>query len=385
MKFLFSIGVVDKNFVYMIVGGFFRFFVNLFLGPNILSPILSHSLVMNIASSLGLMISIIPMIIYKIRNNEMKCCCEFVENVVKYDLVYNDSYRKVTYGKYKWILLSSIIDFIQTVVFDEFTGNCKANMWIFDILFMSFFSFFFFKIKLYIHHYISIILIICVGISLDIYLSHYIFNDIDVVISMLFKFISEIILSFGFVIDKYTMEKKFCSPYEMCFFHGAVNFILSLILLSFSREIGLDNYDEFFQNFSSEKFWAFFLMMITQLIFNIFILIINKNKTPCHIIIMLIIGQFAPYIKALTNDTKNSIILIIGLLIIFLFSLIFNEIIEVNCLKLQLNTKKNIALRARYDSLSVINFVNELNEEEEEEADDNDDENNKINDSSKSF
>ena len=100
---------------------------------------------------------------------------------------------------------------------------------------------------------------------------------------------------------------------------------------------------------------------------------------------MLIIGQFAPYIKALTNDTKNSIILIIGLLIIFLFSLIFNEIIEVNCLKLQLNTKKNIALRARYDSLSVINFVNELNEEEEEEADDNDDENNKINDSSKSF
>ena len=199
MKFLFSIGVVDKNFVYMIVGGFFRFFVNLFLGPNILSPILSHSLVMNIASSLGLMISIIPMIIYKIRNNEMKCCCEFVENVVKYDLVYNDSYRKVTYGKYKWILLSSIIDFIQTVVFDEFTGNCKANMWIFDILFMSFFSFFFFKIKLYIHHYISIILIICVGISLDIYLSHYIFNDIDVVISMLFKFISEILFNQNYI------------------------------------------------------------------------------------------------------------------------------------------------------------------------------------------
>ena len=27
----------------------------------------------------------------------MKCCCEFLENVVKYDLVYNDSYRDLFY------------------------------------------------------------------------------------------------------------------------------------------------------------------------------------------------------------------------------------------------------------------------------------------------
>jgi len=381
MKFFLGIGNIDKNIIFMLIGGLLRFFVNLFLGQDILSSILNHTLVMNFSTSLGLMLSFIPMIIYKIRNKEMNCC---VKNV-KYDLVYNNLYEALIYGKYKWILLSSFIDFIQNMVIQQFCMYCRINMWIFDIFFISIFSFIIFKIKLYLHHYISVLLIIFVGISLDIYLKLYYFNDADYVVQMLCKFISEIALSLGLVIDKYTMEKKFCSPYEMCFFHGAVNFILSLILLSFSREIGLDDYDEFFQNFSSEKFWAFFLMMITQLIFNIFILIINKNTTPCHIIIMLIIGQFAPYIKALTNDTKNSIILIIGLLIIFLFSLIFNEIIEVNCLKLQLNTKKNIALRAKYDSLSVINFVNELNEEEEEEADDNDDENNKINDSSKSF
>lgn len=90
---------------------------------------------------------------------------------------------------------------------------------------------------------ISIILIICVGISLDIYLGHYIFNDADYTISILFKFLSEIVLSLGLVIDKYTMEKKFCSPYEICFYHGLINFVLSLIILSFSKQIGLDNYD----------------------------------------------------------------------------------------------------------------------------------------------
>ena len=88
----------------------------------------------------------------------------------KIDLVYNDLDKAIKYGKYKWILLSSFIDFIQTMSIDQFCSRCPVNMWIFDIAFISIFAYIIFKIKLYIHHYISIILIICVGISLDIYL-----------------------------------------------------------------------------------------------------------------------------------------------------------------------------------------------------------------------
>ena len=368
MKFFISTGILDINLIYMVVGGLFRFFVNLFLNQDILSSILDHSLVMNISSSLGLMISFIPWIIYKIRNKEMTCCSKTKKN----GLVYNDSIELIKYGKYKWILLSSIIDFIQTMVIDQFCVYCRVNMWIFDILFISIFYFLIFKIKLYMHHYISVLLIIAIGISLDIYLNNYIFNDKEYVLSMLFKFLSEIILSLGFVIDKYTMEKKFCSPYEMCFYHGLINFLLSLILLSFSKEIGLDDYKEFFINPSVEKFYAFSIIMLTQFIFNIFILIINKNTTPCHILIMLIIGQFAPYIKKLTNhtDIQNSIILILGFFFILFFVFIFNEIIEINCLGLSKNTKKNIALRAKNDRLSIgiaDNNTEENDSEDEEE------------------
>ena len=373
MKFFLGIGNIDKNIIFMLIGGLLRFFVNLFLGQDILSSILNHTLVMNFSTSLGLMLSFIPMIIYKIRNKEMNCC---VKNV-KYDLVYNNLYEALIYGKYKWILLSSFIDFIQNMVIQQFCMYCRINMWIFDILFISIFSFIIFKIKLYLHHYISVLLIIFVGISLDIYLKLYYFNDADYVVQMLCKFISEIALSMGLVIDKYTMEKKFCSPYEICFYHGLINFSLSLILLSFSREIGLDNYDEFFLNPSFEKFYAFMIFMVTQFVFNIFIFIINKNTTPCHILIMVIIGQFAPYIRALTKDTKSSIILLFGLLVILFFALVFNEILEINCLGLQKNTKKNISIRAKMDRLSVgkISYLNDNNGSENDDDNDNEDSN----------
>ena len=141
-------------------------------------------------------------------------------------------------------------------------------------------------------------------------------------------------------------------------------------------------------------------MMLTQFVFNMFIFIINKNTTPCHILIMLIIGQFAPYIKKVKNDTKKSMVLIFGLLVILFFALVFNEILEVNCFGLQKNTKKNISIRARIDSLSVgiIDFnkndddsddSDNNNEEDEKNNNDNDngerepDENDKINDSRK--
>ena len=239
----------------------------LYVGDNLLSSILNHSLVMNFASSLGLMLSIIPLIIYKKTNKETFFFTK-EKKEERNDLVYMNMSETIKYGKYKYILLSSILDFIQTILIDKFSAICVVNMWIFDIIFISIFSFFIFKIKLYLHHYISVLLIIFVGISLDIFSGHYIFNDKNYVLSMIFKFISEIVLSLGFVIDKYTMEKKFCSPYEICFYHGVINFVLSLILLSFSREIGLDNYSEFFNEPSLDKFFAFIIFMFVQFIFN---------------------------------------------------------------------------------------------------------------------
>ena len=97
MRFCLSIGNLDKNIIYMIIGGVFRIFVDVLIihKMNMLSSIMNHPLVMNFSSSLGLMLSLIPLIIYKIKNKEMTCCSKSTNT----DLVYNDSMEQIKYGK----------------------------------------------------------------------------------------------------------------------------------------------------------------------------------------------------------------------------------------------------------------------------------------------
>ena len=85
---------------------------------------------------------------------------------------------------------------------------------------------------------------------------------------------------------------------------------------------------------------------------------------------MIIIGLFGPYIRALGNDAKTALIIMVGLLFILFFTLVFNEILEINCFGLQENTKKNIANRATIERITIgeINIEDDedICEEEEE-------------------
>lgn len=79
-----------------------------------------------------------------------------------------------------------------------------------------------------------------------------IFNIVNLIGSGDFKFSSfilvmsiEIIFSLEIVIEKYTMEYKFCSPYQICIFEGLFEIIANIILLKFCHNIGMDD-DDFF-------------------------------------------------------------------------------------------------------------------------------------------
>ena len=323
MKFCLRIGSFDKNLLYIIIGGLIRLFCVYFIPKiDIMNIYVNHELISYFATSLGLMLAIIPIIIYKVRNKELKFCFKKQTNDTiddKYELIYNEEQENIGYGKYKWILLSSIMDCSQTIIGNHFFKEIEANTWIFDIIFISVFSLFINKIRLYLHHYISIVFIVFIGVLLDILLEHYNSNDNYYLIKIFGKFTIEIFLSLGFVIDKYIMDKKLCSPYEICFFHGLLIFIVCLILLPFSTKIELGDSEGFFKNPSFDKFFAVILDMIFEFIFNIFAFIINKNTTPSHILIMLIIGQFSQYIKESEKSTTYLIIVIVGLLLMLFF------------------------------------------------------------------
>ena len=89
----------------------------------------------------------------------------------------------------------------------------------------------------------------------------------------------------------------------------------------------MDDYKEYFSNFNYKELLVILGVMITQLGLNLCILFTNRDNSPCHIFIIFIFGQLAFCL----NFTGVTIIVLLLLILILFFSLVFNEIIEINC------------------------------------------------------
>ena len=124
-----------------------------------------HPVIITINYAMGLCLSFIFFIIYKIRNKSNK-----TTNIFLLDNIMNKSYinKEVTKKeKFLWILLSSTIDFIANMIQSynwirtkNYLGYYPSN-----ILLMSLFSYLLLKMKLYKHHFLSIIIITIVSIA----------------------------------------------------------------------------------------------------------------------------------------------------------------------------------------------------------------------------
>ena len=263
------------------------------------------------------------------------------------------------------------------------TVKMKANYWVWDMLFASLLCYIILKIQFYRHNYFSLILIILTGIIIHLVFEN-IQNDVNNNIFMIFiRFIREILLSLLEVVDKYIMEKKYGSIYEISLFNGIINTILFIFfsLLNYYY-LKLDDFEEYFNNFKKTDILVIIGLIITHLGFYLCDLLTNKNNTPCHVFIIFVFGQLAFF---LDFSLKSTIIFISFIFILFM-TLIFNEIIELNFLGLSLNVKRNISYRAQsedfiMDDIDKIetfyeneNYIIEFNEMEQKDKDINEDE-----------
>ena len=270
--------------------------------------------------------------------------------------------KDITKGKWLYIFLYNFIDFVQGIIIMYVIG-LKSNYWILNIFITSIFYYLVFKIKLYKHHYLSMILIIVIGIILDLVLENLQYDIVNELKFVLLRLLREILCSSNDVLIKYLFEKKFCSIYEISLSNGIINTSLYIILAIFDHYFfKLDNFIEYFKKFNIHELLVMIGLMITQLGLNLCILIINKTNTPCHIFIIYVFGQFAYYV----DFSKISIVIIVCLLLILFMLLIFNEIIEINCFGFEKNTKKNIAKRARMESNDLLVLDNKLIKDKEE-------------------
>ena len=345
-----SIGKIDKNLIPMIAGCIFCF-LNRILNQYDGSLLFKNQIMMNIYISTSKLFTIIPFILVKINSKKVSSNdIQTIKNQQALKYMNKSGAKRIIAGKWGFIFLAVMIYFVNQIFF-VLTIKVHSNTTILNILITSLFYYLIFKIKLYRHHYLSIILIIIVGFIIDMILGNLLF-DIDNNLGLFFfRLLREVLFSLSSVVDKYILEKKFGSVYEILLTNGVITSTLFIIFAIIDHNFfGIYNYEEYFNNFNTTELLVASGVIITQLGLNVSILFTNKNNSPCHIFIIFIFGQLAYYIDFSGSDA----IVIFCLIIILFLSFVFNEILEINFLGLSDNTKKNISRRAETEDNMII-------------------------------
>ena len=356
-----GIGKINTNLIPIIIGCIFCF-LNRLLNQYKETKLFENVMLTNIFISFSDIFTIIPYIIFKIRSKkvykpENKEVIPNETKETKFEFLYEETYdiEDEVEGKGKFIVLIGVIFFVNYFIF-VYIFALKTNTWIMYILFTSIFYYLFFKSKLYRHHYLSIVIILIIGLVIDFVEGNIQKDFTENFKLILLSFLRVILLSLNYVLIKYTMEKKYASPYEIGFYNGLINLILFIIGAVIDNFfIKKFEYKEYFDNFNGKELLVVLGLMITQFGIYISLFIIDKKDTPCHIFIVFVFGQLAYYYKL----TEISIVSIICLILILFFSLIFNEIIELNFLGLSQNTRKNIIKRANTEVEGALFVKNE--------------------------
>ena len=355
-----SLGKIDKNIIPIIVGSIFCFLNRLLNGAK--PEIYENTILTNIVISLSRFLTIIPLIIFKIKFKQDRSYNDKNNNSDKNSksivLIYKNN-RIYVKGVAKYVLLSAVIYLIQSIFF-ALAFKATTNAWIWYILIASIFYYLMFKVRLYKHHYLSIFFIIVIGTVIDLTTEAIIVDANNEPLALVSKYIKEILFSLYNVIAKYVMEKKYISVYEFSFYIGAFNLIVLIIFSIFDNYFFhiYSNYGDILSNLGGIEILKVLGVLFTQVGINLGTLFTTKNCSPCHLFIIFVFGQVAYYINF---DIYRGLV-ISCLIIILFFSLIFSEIIEINLFGLSHNTKRNIIGRSESEILAKNETIEEMDE-----------------------
>ena len=357
-----SLGKIDKNIIPIIVGSIFCFLNRLLNGAK--PEIYENTILTNIVISLSRFLTIIPLIIFKIKFKQDRSYNDKNNNSDKNSksivLIYKNN-RIYVKGVAKYVLLSAVIYLIQSIFF-ALAFKATTNAWIWYILIASIFYYLMFKVQLYKHHYLSIFFIIVIGTVIDLTTEAIIVDANNEPLALISKYIKEILFSLYNVIAKYVMEKKYISVYEFSFYIGAFNLIVLIIFSIFDNYFFhiYSNYGDILSNLGGIEILKVLGVLFTQVGINLGTLFTTKNCSPCHLFIIFVFGQVAYYINF---DIYRGLV-ISCLIIILFFSLIFSEIIEINLFGLSHNTKRNIIGRSESEILAKNETIEEMDEKQ---------------------
>ena len=273
-------------------------------------------------------------------------------------------------------LLNEIVS-IYIKILQNYKNRIPVDEGYISIIFITFYctSYFIFKKRYYKHEYVSIIIIIFLEIT------RYILKfDLErkYIVKFIIVNILQIIRAFcdaiGICYANVLMDYHFFSPYKSLYIIGFINSIIIIIIyiivtyipvketskfcsLKYEGKCYFDNLYSLFKGFDFIQFGGLFLNMIgvcfNQLLYNI----IANNFTICHIFPYYQIYVLYENISIFDKDESKLHILISSIisgLFEFLITLIFLEIIILNCLSFDQNIKKNIQERSLSETSDYV-------------------------------
>ena len=164
-------GIIDKKIIPIIIASI-SCFLNRLLKIYKDSLLYKNIIMTNICISSSKLFAIIPYSIYKIRTKKVyDIDTESINKNPNFKYIYTNIEKNIAKGAWKYILLSAVIFALNQLLY-VVTLKIETNTSTLDIVFTSIFYYLISKVKLYRHHYLSMILIIIVGASIDLFLGN---------------------------------------------------------------------------------------------------------------------------------------------------------------------------------------------------------------------
>ena len=246
----------------------------------------------------------------------------------------------------------------------------------FEIIDFVILSIFILKSKFYSHHYFSlgIISFTLLILFISFIICH---EDEKILFTLWYYFFYSLLYSFYYILGRKYMTLYYDSPYNVMFYIGIITSLILIIydIIMFAYDKDRSGIIVGFQNniINISSFFLFILDIICEHLWNLGIWLTIYYLTPCHFIISESISEYIYYTidsiicidegKKLNYSTFNIILYSASYIINIFSSLVFNEIIILNCYNFGDYTKKKIQEREKIDTYITFNKLKQSTDE----------------------
>jgi len=387
-KPLFSFAKINKYFIFPFLSPVFCFLANFFIGLISSQEGVNHfDFLMSLVISLSYVGGGLLYFISWIRTNTEKTRVnpvftkERTSSSIRLIYNYQEKSEKRKNAKiFGILLLMSIMIAANTEVSVFCEGKYVFEERLYYLFFMPIFSKYILKINIFSHQILSL-LIAFVGLILLFIPIILVIRKEDIIINIIFL-ITSIGFSLMLVLCKYLTQIYFMSPYLCILYLGLMTTIITVLYYMVTSLIQYGDFSIITNSFNFND------VKTSKLALGLYILGCFTCASFLQTLTILVIYYFSPTLFIVTDiispllawivtsvekgeKKRNIVFNSLGYLIVFVSSLIYNEIIVCNFWGLNLNTRRYIEERQKHELVSISRSADNIQNISSEHLDSN--------------